>query len=41
LFVDAGVYMVSDTVTVSKSARVTGEAWAIIAGSDDKFNQAE
>jgi len=41
LFVDAGVYLVSDTISVPKNARVVGEAWATIAGFGDHFSHPE
>ena len=41
LYVDAGVYLVSDTILVPKNARVVGEAWATIAGFGDHFSHPE
>ncbi|KAH7081450.1 pectin lyase fold/virulence factor [Paraphoma chrysanthemicola] len=41
LYVDAGVYLVSDTIIVPVKARVTGEALATIVGTGDQFSQVD
>ncbi|KAK0743969.1 pectin lyase fold/virulence factor, partial [Schizothecium vesticola] len=38
LFVDAGIYMLADTVTIPKGARVIGECWATFAAFGERFS---
>jgi hypothetical protein len=38
LFIDAGVYMLHDTVTVPKNAKIVGECWATFTAVGDKFS---
>ncbi|KAL3462096.1 pectate lyase superfamily protein-domain-containing protein [Aspergillus heterothallicus] len=40
IFVDAGTYILTDTVTVPKDAKLVGETWAQFAASGDKFSDA-
>ena len=38
IFVDSGTYILTDTVTIPKNAKVVGEAWAQFAANGDKFS---
>lgn len=38
LYVDAGTYLIGDTVTVPKDAKIVGETWAQFAAFGDKFS---
>ncbi|KAF2281587.1 pectin lyase-like protein, partial [Westerdykella ornata] len=40
LFVDAGVYMIRDTVTIPKNAKIVGECWASFVAVGDNFSDA-
>lgn len=40
IFVDAGVYLLTDTVTIPKNARIVGEMWAQFAASGSKFSDS-
>ncbi|KAL4734222.1 pectate lyase superfamily protein-domain-containing protein [Aspergillus similis] len=40
IFVDAGTYILTDTVTVPKDAKLVGETWSQFAASGDKFSDA-
>ncbi|KAK3898567.1 glycoside hydrolase, partial [Staphylotrichum tortipilum] len=37
IFVDSGTYILTDTVTISKNAKIVGEAWSQFAASGSKF----
>ena len=37
IFFDAGVYLVSDTITIPAGAQVVGEAWSTILGGGTNF----
>ncbi|THV07944.1 glycoside hydrolase family 55 protein [Dendrothele bispora CBS 962.96] len=37
IFVDAGTYLITDTLTVPPGSRITGEVWSVIAGTGDSF----
>ncbi|OAA55282.1 Pectin lyase fold/virulence factor [Niveomyces insectorum RCEF 264] len=37
IFVDAGTYILTDTVTIPKDAKIVGETWAQFAASGGKF----
>ena len=38
IFIDAGTYLVTDTLKIPAGVRVFGEAWAVIAGTGSKFD---
>ena len=38
IFIDAGTYLVTDTLKIPVGVRVFGEAWAVIAGTGNKFD---
>ena len=38
IFFDAGTYLVSDTLKIPAGVHIFGEAWAVIAGTGEKFN---
>ena len=38
IFIDAGTYLVTDTLRIPAGVRVFGEAWAVIAGTGRKFD---
>lgn len=38
LYVDAGTYLIADTVTIPKDAKVVGETWAQLAAFGNKFS---
>ncbi|CAK7219716.1 hypothetical protein SBRCBS47491_003942 [Sporothrix bragantina] len=40
IFVDAGTYILTDTVTVPKDAKIVGETWSQFAASGSKFSDA-
>ncbi|KAK7449661.1 hypothetical protein VKT23_013135 [Stygiomarasmius scandens] len=40
IFVDAGTYLITDTLTVPPGSRVTGEVWSVIAGTGDAFRDS-
>ncbi|CAK7231571.1 hypothetical protein SEUCBS140593_007970 [Sporothrix eucalyptigena] len=40
IFIDAGVYLLSDTITVPAGARIVGEAWSQLAATGPKFSDA-
>ncbi len=37
IFFDAGIYIVTKTVTVPAGARIVGEAWSVLAGRGHHF----
>ncbi|KAG5220072.1 glycoside hydrolase family protein [Salix suchowensis] len=37
VFIDAGVYVITDTLKVPAGSRVVGEAWSVISGKGKKF----
>ncbi|KAF5373036.1 hypothetical protein D9758_001646 [Tetrapyrgos nigripes] len=37
IFVDAGTYLITNTLTIPPGSRITGEVWSIIAGTGDAF----
>lgn len=41
IFVDAGTYILTDTVTVPKDAKIVGETWSQFAASGSKFSDPE
>jgi hypothetical protein len=38
IFVDAGTYMITDTVTIPKDTKIVGEAWSQFAAKGSKFS---
>ena len=38
LYVDAGTYLIGDTVTIPKDAKIVGETWAQFAAFGQKFS---
>ncbi|KAI0509476.1 pectate lyase superfamily protein-domain-containing protein [Xylaria bambusicola] len=40
IFVDAGTYILKDTVTIPKDAKIVGETWSQFAASGSKFSDA-
>ncbi|KIY43610.1 glycoside hydrolase family 55 protein [Fistulina hepatica ATCC 64428] len=40
IFLDAGVYIVTSTLTIPAGTRLVGEAWSVIAGSGSAFEDA-
>lgn len=40
IFVDSGTYILTDTVTIPKNAKVVGEAWSQFAARGSKFGNA-
>ena len=38
IFFDAGVYYVTDTITIPAGAQIVGEAWSVILAGGSKFN---
>ena len=40
IFVDAGTYLLKDTVTIPKDAKIVGETWSQFAASGSKFSDA-
>jgi hypothetical protein len=38
IFADAGVYMISDTVTIPAGTVIVGEAWTQFAATGSKFS---
>ncbi|KAK4186215.1 putative LysM domain-containing protein [Podospora australis] len=40
VFVDAGTYIIKDTVTIPKDAKIVGETWSQFAASGTKFGDA-
>ncbi len=40
IFVDAGTYILSDTVTIPKDAKIVGETWSQFAAFGSKFSDA-
>jgi hypothetical protein len=40
IFVDAGTYILTDTVTIPKDAKIVGETWSQFAASGSKFSDA-
>lgn len=40
IYVDAGVYMLSDTVVIPRNAKIVGEMWPQFAAFGDKFSDA-
>jgi glucan 1,3-beta-glucosidase len=38
IFLDAGTYIVTSTLTVPAGTRLMGEAWSVIAGRGETFN---
>ncbi|KAG6819219.1 hypothetical protein H0H93_014091, partial [Arthromyces matolae] len=40
IFIDAGTYIVTSTLTIPAGSRVVGEAWSVIAGSGAHFQDA-
>ncbi|KIY68777.1 glycoside hydrolase family 55 protein [Cylindrobasidium torrendii FP15055 ss-10] len=41
LFFDAGTYVVSDTVTIPAGTQMIGEAWTVLAGKGEAFQDME
>ena len=41
VFIDAGTYLVTDTLKIPGGVRVFGEAWAVIAGTGSKFDDID
>lgn len=41
VFVDAGTYILTDTVVVPEGSHIVGEAWAQLAASGPKFGNAK
>lgn len=41
IFFDAGLYVVSKTITIPAGARLVGEAWSVIAGRGPNFQDHE
>jgi hypothetical protein len=41
VYIDAGSYILKDTITISKGARIVGETWAQLVASDSKFTDAK
>ncbi|TFK33474.1 exo-beta-1,3-glucanase [Crucibulum laeve] len=41
IFFDAGTYVVTSTITIPAGTRIVGEAWSIIAGKGEKFQDKE
>lgn len=41
LFADAGIYLLTDTVTVPEGTVIVGEAWTQFAATGDKFGDAD
>lgn len=41
IFADAGIYMLTDTVTIPEGTRIMGEAWTQFAATGDKFGNAD
>ncbi|KAK0210244.1 exo-beta-1,3-glucanase [Desarmillaria ectypa] len=41
IFFDAGVYVITSTVTIPAGCRIVGEAWSEISGKGDYFNDVE
>lgn len=37
IFVDAGTYIVSSTLTIPAGTQIVGEAWSVIAGQGNAF----
>lgn len=40
VFVDAGTYILKDTVTIPKDVKIHGEAWSQFAASGEQFSDA-
>ncbi|GAP93420.1 hypothetical protein SAMD00023353_10300200 [Rosellinia necatrix] len=40
IFVDAGTYLIKDTVTIPKDAKIVGETWSQFAANGDRFSDA-
>ncbi|CAK7219086.1 hypothetical protein SCUCBS95973_003705 [Sporothrix curviconia] len=40
MFIDSGIYLLSDTVTIPTGARIVGEAWSQLAATGSKFSDA-
>ncbi|KAI0912764.1 pectate lyase superfamily protein-domain-containing protein [Ustulina deusta] len=40
IFVDAGTYILKDTVTIPKDAKIVGETWSQFAANGNKFSDA-
>jgi hypothetical protein len=41
IFVDAGTYILTDTVTIPKDAKIQGEAWSQFAAFGNSFSDAK
>ncbi len=41
IFFDAGVYIITTTVTIPAGCRLVGEAWSEISGTGDYFGDVE
>jgi pectin methylesterase-like acyl-CoA thioesterase len=41
IFVDAGTYILTDTVTIPKDAKIHGEAWSQFAAFGSSFSDAK
>ena len=41
IFFDAGTYIVTSTITIPAGTRVVGEAWSVIAGKGQAFQDQE
>ena len=41
LYLDAGTYLVSDTITIPAGTRILGEAWSTILGYGSHFQDQE
>lgn len=39
IFFDAGVYYITDTLTIPAGSRIVGEAWTIIIGGGEAFSE--
>lgn len=37
IFLDAGFYVVTDTITIPAGTRLVGEGWSVLAGKGPKF----
>jgi hypothetical protein len=40
IFIDAGTYIITDTLTIPEGARIVGETWSQLAASGSNFQDA-
>ena len=41
IFLDAGFYILTSTLTVPSGTRLVGEAWSVLAGKGERFSDQE